>query len=150
MFLLLHLCSRLLGFAFVGFTRVVLSKPVAHVGSLVKEVAEAVGAEMHAEVGHREKRAYNSSVNYNSNTEHERATSLRDDESTPVVADEASRNYCFVPSAITISCIWEMSSLRYFTEGDARARGDKTVLEPADDEAVVFEEFFTGGFRIPP
>jgi hypothetical protein len=43
-----------------------------------------------------------------------------------------------------------MGDLRYFAEGDARAPGEETVPEPADDEAVVFEEFFAAGLRMPP
>jgi hypothetical protein len=31
----------------VGFVRVVLSRPMAHVGLLAKEVAEGVGVEIH-------------------------------------------------------------------------------------------------------
>jgi hypothetical protein len=37
----------------------------------------------------------------------------------------------------------------YFTEGMGREPGEETVLEPHPDEAVVFEEFFTTGLRMP-
>jgi hypothetical protein len=37
-----------------------------------------------------------------------------------------------------------------FVEGGAHAPGEETVLEPEDDEAVIFEEFFSAGLRLPP
>jgi hypothetical protein len=39
-------------------------------------------------------------------------------------------------------------NLRYFTEGAAHELGEETVLEPNDNEAVVFEEFFMAGLRM--
>jgi hypothetical protein len=32
----------------------------------------------------------------------------------------------------------------------AACEGEETVAEPAADEAVIFEEFFTVGLRMPP
>jgi hypothetical protein len=46
--------------------------------------------------------------------------------------------------------IWQLESLRYFTEGSAHELGEETVLELNDDEVVVFEEFFMVGLRMPP
>jgi hypothetical protein len=43
-----------------------------------------------------------------------------------------------------------VEKLRYFAEGSAREPEEETVPEPTDDEAVVFEEFFTTGLRMPP
>jgi hypothetical protein len=40
--------------------------------------------------------------------------------------------------------------LGYFAEGVAREPREETILEPADDEVIVFEEFFTTGLRMPP
>jgi hypothetical protein len=38
----------------------------------------------------------------------------------------------------------------YFVEGEARAPGEETTLEPNDDEVVIFEDFFVAGLRMPP
>jgi hypothetical protein len=37
----------------------------------------------------------------------------------------------------------------YFAEGGARAPCEETILEPEDDEAIVFKEFFSVGLRMP-
>jgi hypothetical protein len=46
--------------------------------------------------------------------------------------------------------IQQLEALRYFVEGSAHEPGEETVLEPADDEVVVFEEFFAAVLRMPP
>jgi hypothetical protein len=38
----------------------------------------------------------------------------------------------------------------YFVEGEAHAPREKTTLEPADEKAVVFEDFFVVSLRMPP
>jgi hypothetical protein len=38
----------------------------------------------------------------------------------------------------------------YFTEGEACVPGEETSPEPNDDEAIVFEDFFVAGLRMPP
>jgi hypothetical protein len=38
----------------------------------------------------------------------------------------------------------------YFAKVGARALGEETVLEPKNDEVVMFEEFFAVGLRVPP
>jgi hypothetical protein len=43
-----------------------------------------------------------------------------------------------------------LEALRYFAEGSAREPGEETVLKPANDGAIVFEEFFTVGLQMPP
>jgi hypothetical protein len=43
-----------------------------------------------------------------------------------------------------------MIMFRFFPEGVARAPREKVILEPTDDEVVVFEEFFAAGLRMPP
>jgi hypothetical protein len=43
-----------------------------------------------------------------------------------------------------------MIDIGYFAEGLGREPGEETVLEPHPDEAMVFEEFFTTGLRMPP
>jgi hypothetical protein len=50
---------------------------------------------------------------------------------------------------VTVSRIREMIDRGYFIEDIARVRGEETVPEPNGDEAVVFEEFFTTGVRMP-
>jgi hypothetical protein len=57
--------------------------------------------------------------------------------------DGGSRTHScyFGPSTVTITRIWEMIDQGYFTEGGARTPGEETILEPKNDEAIVFEEF---------
>jgi hypothetical protein len=43
-----------------------------------------------------------------------------------------------------------MESLGYFVEGSSREPVEEIVPEPNSDEAVVFEEFFVVGLRMPP
>jgi hypothetical protein len=43
-----------------------------------------------------------------------------------------------------------LETLRYFVEGSAGEPGEETVPEATDDEAIVFEEFFITGLRMPP
>jgi hypothetical protein len=38
----------------------------------------------------------------------------------------------------------------YFLEGEARAPGAETVPEPDNDKAMVYEDFFVTGLRMPP
>jgi hypothetical protein len=49
-----------------------------------------------------------------------------------------------------MGCIRQLESLGYFTEGSARESGEQIILKPADNNAVVFEEFFTVGLRMLP
>jgi hypothetical protein len=56
-----------------------------------------------------------------------------------VVAVAAGHTFYFSPSTITEDRIHELEKLKYFADGDGRALGKKTVLEPEWDEAVVFE-----------
>jgi hypothetical protein len=39
--------------------------------------------------------------------------------------------------------------LGYFAEGSAHKPGEEVILEPAADEAIVFEEFFAAYLRMP-
>jgi hypothetical protein len=64
--------------------------------------------------------------------------------------DENSWTYYFSSSTVTVVKIKEMMEKWYFAEGKARALGAKTVSEPDNDEAVVYEEFFVAGLRMPP
>jgi hypothetical protein len=58
---------------------------------------------------------------------------------------ESVRSYDFRASTITVGCIWLLEVLGYFAEGSAREPGEEVVPEPVNDEAIVFEEFFTMG-----
>jgi hypothetical protein len=55
---------------------------------------------------------------------------------------ESARSYDFRPSTVTVGCIRQLESLGYFVEGTVCEPGDETVPEPADEETIVFEEFF--------
>jgi hypothetical protein len=56
----------------------------------------------------------------------------------------------FGPSTVTISCVREMIDRGYFAVGGGRVSREETVPEPNGDEAVIFEELFTVGLRMPP
>jgi hypothetical protein len=61
-----------------------------------------------------------------------------------------SRTYYFGPSTITVDKIKEMVEKCYFLEGRTREPGAETVLEPDNDEVMVYEDFFVTGLRMPP
>jgi hypothetical protein len=63
--------------------------------------------------------------------------------------DKNSRTYYFGSSTITIGNITEMVEKGYFAKGEACAPGAKTVPNPNNDEAIVFEDFFIAGLRMP-
>jgi hypothetical protein len=69
-----------------------------------------------------------------------------------VVVDprKSVQSYDFGLSTITVGRIGQLETLRYCSEGSACEPGEETVLEPVDDEAVMFEEFFTMRLRMPP
>jgi hypothetical protein len=58
---------------------------------------------------------------------------------------ESSRSHSlyFGPSTVTVSLICRMVDNGCFTNGMGHEPGEETVSEPHDDEAVLFEEFFT-------
>jgi hypothetical protein len=62
--------------------------------------------------------------------------------------DEHSWTYYFGPSTITRGKIKEMVEKGYFTEGEAHEPRAETIMEPKDDEAVIFD-FFITGLRMP-
>jgi hypothetical protein len=64
--------------------------------------------------------------------------------------DENSRTYYIGLSTITQDKIKEMIEKGYFAEGEARELGAETILEPDDDKAVVYEDFFITGLHMPP
>jgi hypothetical protein len=63
---------------------------------------------------------------------------------------ESMRSYDFGLSTVTVGRIQRLELLGHFTEGAACEPGEETILKSADDEAIVFEEFFTEGLRMPP
>jgi hypothetical protein len=119
-------------------------------GSPVLDVVEAVEADDPTEEVRPKELSRSSSSDGSSNSGHESFTTSRVEESAAIDPDEASRSYIFDPSAVTVSCIHVMASLCYFAEGDAWAPWEEVISEPADDEAVVFEEFYATGLRMPP
>jgi hypothetical protein len=56
----------------------------------------------------------------------------------------------FGTSIITVVRIWKMASLHYFAESVTWEPREEVILEPTDDEAIVFEEIFTAGLRMHP
>jgi hypothetical protein len=70
--------------------------------------------------------------------------------STGASDDDNSRTYYFGPSTITRGKIKEMVEKRYFAEGKAWEPRTETVLEPDDDEAIVYEDLFVTVLRMPP
>jgi hypothetical protein len=52
-----------------------------------------------------------------------------------------SRTYNFRASTITLDHIKEMVEKGYFADGEARALGAEAVLEPNDNEAIVYDDF---------
>jgi hypothetical protein len=73
-----------------------------------------------------------------------------DEEIGGVDPRESTRSYDFGPSAITIRRIQQLEALGYFVEGSAHELREEVIPEPVNDEAVVFEEFFAAGLRMPP
>jgi hypothetical protein len=63
--------------------------------------------------------------------------------------DENLQTYNFGASTITLGRIKEMEEKGYFVEGKARTPGVKTVSEAKEDEAVLYEDFFVAGLRMP-
>jgi hypothetical protein len=72
------------------------------------------------------------------------------EESGVVDPRESTRSYDFGPSIITVGCIRQLEALGYFAEGSAREPGEEVIPKPAANEAVVFEDFFVVGLRMPP
>jgi hypothetical protein len=63
----------------------------------------------------------------------------------------AGVSYDFWQSNVTRAHIRTLeSSFRFFPKGFARPHGIESVLEPKQNEVVVFEDFFTFGLHIPP
>jgi hypothetical protein len=63
---------------------------------------------------------------------------------------ESSYSYVFGSSTVTVGRIRQLASLGSFANGAARESGEEIVPELTEDDAVVFEEFFIAGLRMPP
>jgi hypothetical protein len=74
------------------------------------------------------------------------------DESADVSAsdNENSWTYNFGACTITLGYIKEMSEKGYFVNGEARAPWEEIMLEPDEDKAIMYEDFFITGLRMPP
>jgi hypothetical protein len=57
--------------------------------------------------------------------------------------------YSFSPSTMIVSQIHELVEQGCFDEGSAHAPREEMILKLEDDVAVMFEEFFTIGLRMP-
>jgi hypothetical protein len=77
-------------------------------------------------------------------------TGDQDEESGAVDPRESSRSYDFEPSTVTVGHTQQLEALGYFIEGSACEPGEEVIPKPAIDEAIVFEEFFAIGLRMPP
>jgi hypothetical protein len=63
----------------------------------------------------------------------------------------AGISYDFGQSTITKAHIESLKSFaHYFLKGYGRPSGAESVLDPHENEAVVFKDFFTTGLRVPP
>jgi hypothetical protein len=63
---------------------------------------------------------------------------------------ESAWSYDFGPSTVIVSHIRELEALGYFVEGSTRDSGEEVILEPAADEAIMFEDFFVVGLQMSP
>jgi hypothetical protein len=77
-------------------------------------------------------------------------TGGQDEENGAIHSHESEQSYDFGPSTITVGRIRYLEALGYFIEGSARESGEEVVPDPADDEALMFEEFFAARLRMPP
>lgn len=66
-----------------------------------------------------EERAQSSSSDGSFDSGRDSVIASQEEESTSMDPREASWSYLFGPLTVTISRIYEMASLRYFTDGDA-------------------------------
>jgi hypothetical protein len=114
--------------------------------SVIKEVVGV--SEM--EVPRPEERVVDSSPGDTSDDRSGDDTDTQGEGSEAVDLRESSRNYEFGSSIITVGRVRQLAALGYFTEGSMQDLEEEVILEPAEDKAVVFEEFFAAGLRMPP
>jgi hypothetical protein len=73
-----------------------------------------------------------------------------DEASRAVNQRESERSYDFGASIIIVGRIRQLEALGYFPEGSACEPGEEVIPKPADNKAVVFEEFFAAGLQRLP
>jgi hypothetical protein len=103
-----------------------------------------------AEVSRPEDIAIGSSSGGDSSDLSSDGTGSHDEESGDMDLCESEWSYDFGPSTITVGRIRQLESLGYFIEGSTCEPGEEVVLDPGDEEAIVFEEFLTAGLQMPP
>jgi hypothetical protein len=64
--------------------------------------------------------------------------------------NSCSQRFYFGPLTVTVRWIRGMIDNGYFADGISHEPGEETVPEPHVEEAVLFEEFFAAGLRMPP
>jgi hypothetical protein len=111
-------------------------------------IEEVVGGEK--EVSRQEETLTGSSSRDASSDKFGYCTEAQGKESETVDPHESSRSYDFGASTVTIGRISQLETLGYFAKGSTCEPGEEVVPEPADDEAIIFEEFFTAGLRMSP
>jgi hypothetical protein len=89
--------------------------------------------------------ATSSSSGGDSGDQFEDGTGGQDEESGAMDPHESERSYDFGPLTITIGRIRQLEALGNFVEGSACELGEEVIPDPANDEAVMFEEFFAAG-----
>jgi hypothetical protein len=68
-----------------------------------------------------------------------------------IVAALTGITYDFGPLGVIKARVGSMENYaRYFPKGYGQAPGMESVLEPHTNEAIVFEDFFIAGLRMPP
>jgi hypothetical protein len=105
-------------------------------------MTEEVGAPNMMEVPHPEEPVMSSSSRGSSSSGSESDNAAQEEGSEAVDPRESSQSYVFGPSIIMVDRVRKMASLGYFAEGTAREPGEEVVLEPIEDEAIVFKDFF--------
>jgi hypothetical protein len=73
-----------------------------------------------------------------------------DEESGAMDPCEAERSCDFRPSTVTVDRIQQLEALGYIIEGSTREPGEEVLPDPSNDEAIMFEEFFTAELQMPP
>jgi hypothetical protein len=111
---------------------------------------EEVRAPNMMEVPHPEEPVMSSSSRGSSSSGSESDNAAQEEGSEAVDPRESSQSYVFGPSIIMVDRVRKMASLGYFAEGTAREPGEEVVLEPTEDEAIVFKDFFAAGICMPP
>jgi hypothetical protein len=136
-----HLASLSPAFASGSSSVCFLLFVMAHIKSTAHPVGAATGS---SDEGHESE----------GSTERIESAPLSDTGSHSGAGDDVNegshtQSYYFGPSTMAVSRVRGMIDHDYFAEGMGRKLEEETIPEPNADEAVVFEEFFTTGLRMP-